>query len=175
MSKPRIVIDTNVLVAANHGDPAWLTITAQCAQRLHRAMQSEVICLDDGQRILDEYRRHLPTSRRGPGDIFFLWLAQRLFHPASCEQVAITPTQATGDDFEEMPALDPATAAAIDPSDRKFLAVANAHPAKPPILEATDSKWIGWRDALAAQGLHIEFIDEDFLRAIYQHKMEDSA
>lgn len=45
-----------------------------------------------------------------------------------------------------------------DPSDRKFLAVAAAHPDRPPVLQALDSKWWGWRAALAPSDVTIHFV-----------------
>jgi hypothetical protein len=45
-----------------------------------------------------------------------------------------------------------------DPSDQKFLAVAAAHPDRPPILQALDSKWWGWQSALGAIGVTIDFL-----------------
>ena len=40
----------------------------------------------------------------------------------------------------------------------KFLAVAAAHEEHPPILQAFDSKWWGWRDALAQVGISVHFL-----------------
>lgn len=174
MSRKPIVVDTNVLIAANGSDLEWISIAAKCALRLLRVQQQETVCIDDGQRILSEYRRHMPSSRRGAGDIFYLWLAQNLAKPQMCEQVRITEDPNRPSAFVECPELDDALEGMIDPSDRKFIAVANAHPQKPPILEATDSKWIGWMQGLAAAGVQIEFIDEQFLREIYERKMGEA-
>ena len=76
--------------------------------------------------------------------------------------------------FAEFPALAP-ECPAIDPADRKFIAVANAHPDKPPIVQATDSKWIGWREFLVKAGVTVEFIDEPFLQTQYRQKMAGGA
>lgn len=175
MTRSPLVIDTNVLIAANGAHPASLPVAARCAARLLRAQQQEAICLDTGQRILAEYRRHLPTGRRGAGDIFYLWLAQRVANPLYCHQVPLSPAPGSQTDFAEFPPLPADLAGSIDPSDRKFIAVAHAHPAKPPILEATDSKWLGWESGLAAAGLRIEFIDREFLRPTYEKKMGTEA
>jgi hypothetical protein len=58
----------------------------------------------------------------------------------------------------------------FDPADKKFVALANAHPRKPPILQATDSKWWGWKDALSACGITVEFLCPDEVREIYERK-----
>ena len=52
----------------------------------------------------------------------------------------------------------------FDPDDRKFIAVALAHSEKPPILQAVDSAWWNYRDALRQNGITIDFICEDDIR-----------
>jgi hypothetical protein len=59
----------------------------------------------------------------------------------------------------------------FDPSDRKFIAVSNAHSEKPPIMEATDSKWWGWRDALKEVGIEVRFVCPDYAKRKYREKM----
>lgn len=166
-----LVVDTNVLVAAN-GAPQWKTIASACVDRLTRIQGTGRLCVDSSGLILNEYGQNLPSrSRSGFGDMFYLWIVRNRTNFNVCEHVAITPREGHGQGFEECPDLDPEVAKTIDPSDRKFLAVAHAHPEKPPILQATDSKWIGWRDALAETGVTVDFIDEEFLRPIYERKM----
>ena len=58
----------------------------------------------------------------------------------------------------------------FDPSDRKFVAVANAHPGKPSILQATDSKWWGWKDALLECGIKVEFLCPAEIANAYKRK-----
>ena len=165
-----LIVDTNVLIAANNMDPEWKVIASECANRLNGITNSGRLCIDSLGLILSEYGNNLPSrSRKGFGDMFYLWIARNRTNAELCEHVVITPL----DDqrFEECPALEPEIDKIIDPSDRKFLAVAHAHAKKPPILQATDSKWIGWKDALAQAGLTIDFVDEEFLRPIYERKM----
>lgn len=57
-------------------------------------------------------------------------------------------------------------------SDRKFVAVVNAHKKKPPIYQATDSKWWGWNDALEEVGIHVEFLCPDYIKSKYKKKMD---
>lgn len=52
----------------------------------------------------------------------------------------------------------------FDLSDRKFVAAANAHEKKPPIAQATDSKWWGWKNALEEAGLSVFFVHEEYIR-----------
>jgi hypothetical protein len=163
LGRKPIVVDTNVLIAANGGDAEWKSIASDCANRLQAVMDHNIVCTDTAGLIFGEYGNKLPSqSRSGYGDMFYLWLARNRFNADYCHEVAITG---------QFPDLAPEIAAIIDPSDRKFIAVAHAHPDKPPILEATDSKWIGWKDALAAAGITIDFVDEAFLLPYYERKM----
>lgn len=59
----------------------------------------------------------------------------------------------------------------FDRSDRKFVAVANAAAPKRPILEAVDFKWWGWREALAAEGIEVIFLDEAAAAAGYRQHL----
>lgn len=167
-----IVVDTNVLIAANGADAEWKPIASACANRLQSVMDCGVVCVDHSGLILSEYGNKLPSrSRSGFGDMFYLWLAKHRANPSLCEHVTITQLVPPQDGFAEFPKLTKQLAAKIDPSDRKFIAVAHAHPEKPPIVQATDSKWIGWKQGLAATGITIEFVDEAFLQPYYDKKM----
>ena len=167
-----IVVDTNVLIAANGTDAEWKPIASACANRLQSVMDGQVVCTDTLGLILSEYGNKLPSrSRTGFGDMFYLWLARNRSNQTMCQQVAISQLTPPEDGFSEFPELTEELAASIDPSDRKFIAVAHAHPEKPSIIQATDSKWIGWKDGLAAAGIAIEFVDEAFLRPYYDRKM----
>jgi len=46
----------------------------------------------------------------------------------------------------------------FDRADRKFVAVAVAHPDGPPILQGTDSKWTEWVNRLAVHRVRISFL-----------------
>ena len=83
--------------------------------------------------------------------------------------VTITPLDQEQTQFAEFPP-DAALEAAFDPADRKFVAAANAHPEKPPILESADSKWLGWEPALAAHGIRLEVLCRCELEAIRKRK-----
>lgn len=60
----------------------------------------------------------------------------------------------------------------FDISDRKFVAVANAHESKPPILQATDSKWWGWKAHLAQCGITVQFLCPEEIAETYERKMD---
>jgi hypothetical protein len=90
-------------------------------------------------------------------------------NPKLCEQVAITPKNSGETDFEEFPS-DPALKA-FDPTDRKFVAVAAAHPDRPPILQAVDTtKWWEMKEPLLEAGITVDFLCEEDIRSILRRK-----
>jgi len=84
------------------------------------------------------------------------------------DRVKITPNGASYNEFPDHVGLEN-----FDNSDRKFVAVANVHPTKPPILQATDSKWWGWKTALFEAGITVHFICRNFIETKYSEKMEN--
>ena len=156
-----MVIDTNVLVTANgRSDHAGLDCQLSCVDALEEAKKRHVVTVDDGMLILDEYRRNASLGGQpGVGDAFLKWLWQNQGNPRHCEQVTISPTKRDQRYFQEFPA-DPALSG-FDPSDRKFVAAAVASRKRPEIINATDSDWWDFREALAANGLAIRFLCPD--------------
>lgn len=151
-----VVIDTNVLAVANgahaHVSP---TCVRACVEHLQRARQGCVIVLDDRYRILREYLRNANANGgRRAGDAFLKWLLQNKANPARVHYVSLT--ELSKDSFVEFP--DATLQPTFDPSDRKFPAVANAHPGKPTIWQAVDSKWLAWWQPLAAAGVQVMFL-----------------
>ena len=167
------MIDTNVPMTANGANPG---APAECVASSARALQSVMrgghVFVDDGGRILSEYRQNMsPGGEPGPGDLFLKWLLTHEWGGARVTRVAITPRTADDDeDFRELP--PPAGDLAYDRSDRKFLAVAAAHPDHPSILQSLDSKWWGWQNDLAEIGVTIHFLCPAAIEAKYAEKME---
>jgi len=149
-------VDTNVILVANrqHLDVSESCV-ASCATRLLALVQSGRVAIDDGYRILKEYQNKTqPHVGKRAGDAFVKWLLRNNANPDRCDQVAIVRHAERG--FESFP--EDARLANFDVADRKFVAVANAHPNKPPILQAADSKWLGWEPALQDHGLTVDFL-----------------
>jgi len=154
----KAVIDTNVLLVANeqHGEVSPDCVS-ECVKRLLSIQQTGVVIIDDGYRILREYQHRTSLyPPKGVGDVFLKWLLRQ-----SCtsrvEQVTLTEIER--DEavcFAEFP--DPTLESRFDASDRKFAAVAYAHPDKPPIWQAADCKWLDWWPALQAKGVHVDFL-----------------
>lgn len=165
------VIDTNVLLAANgaHEDIGGQCVEA-CVARLEDIRSNGMVVIDDQYRILLEYLGGLDSRNgKGPGDVFLKWLLVNQANSARCSQVRLTET--APDVFNEFPSRS--LEDMFDPSDRKFVAVAAGHPGKPPILQATDSKWLNWREDLREAGITVEFLCPDDLRRFYVGKFPD--
>lgn len=162
------VVDTNVVLVANGRHPdVSLHCKAECAIRLQDVMKSGRLALDDGFRILNEYlNKTSPKTGNQPGDAFVKWALQNSKNPRHVDLVRLDANVDRG--FESFPPDD--ALANFDPPDRKFVAVACAHPDKPPILQATDSKWLDWEAALKRQGIMIEFICRDDIERFHKSK-----
>lgn len=163
-----VVIDTNVLLVADgRHDEASDDCIATCIARLWQARGSGRIVIDDNYRILGEYQNKLrANSPNGVGGAFLKWLLQNQANRARVEQVTLT--EGAPDHFDEFPV--PALEQEFDPPDRKFPAVANAHPARPPILQATDSKWLKWAPALACAEVTVDFLCPEDVCRFYAQK-----
>lgn len=152
----KAVIDTNVLLVAN-GQHAGVSAdcVTECVRRLLAMQQSGITVIDDKFRILEEYRHKTQLKPpKGVGDVFLKWLLRHAGNPARVEQLPLTETASNC--FAEFP--DPALEPVFDAPDRKFAAVAHAHPEKPPVWQAADCKWLDWWPSLHAKGIRVEFL-----------------
>lgn len=163
-----VVVDTNVVLVANgqHADVSGDCVSA-CAKRLESIMAGGRLVLDQAFEILCEYQ-HKTTPKQGnrPGDAFLKWVLRNNANPAKCDRVETRPHRHRG--YESFP--DDARLAAFDPPDRKFVAVSAAHPEKPPILQAADSKWLGWAPALEDHGIRVDFLCPADIRKFQANK-----
>lgn len=156
------VVDTNVLCVANRRTPH---ASAQCVQQTVRALQTVSttghLVLDRGLLIMSEYRGCANAGQPGVGDAFLKWVLTNWANRERCTLVTITPN--ADRQFEEFP-NNPALTG-FDRDDRKFVAVALAHPELPPILNAVDTDWWEFREALETHGVRIEFLCPDAMSA----------
>jgi len=151
------VVDTNVPVLANERAVDVLQCAAACAQALNEITKFGLLVLDDGDQIFAEYKRYPKFSGQpGAGDIFFKWLSDNRYKPDRVAQVPLVQDPALPGEFAVFPE-DPALAT-FDHSDRKFVAVVLTHPEKPPVLNATDSDWWDYREALHTHGVKVRFV-----------------
>ncbi len=176
MSLPKkCVVDTNVPKTANlalqweldrDSDVPYACVLA-CVKAVEHVIKKRCLIIDARDEICSEYRRQLAIKGQpGVGDAFMKWVYDHRGSLPAGQQVAITKN---GDSYDEFPEHDDLNN--FDISDRKFVAVANAHPEKPPILQATDSKWWGWKDALAEVGITVQFLCPEYVQKKYTRKI----
>ena len=125
--------------------------------------------IDQAGLIVAEYCQHLRRKGQpGPGDMFLKWVLTHEWSGERVTRVPLTPSPSDPNTFEELPA--PRKGIRYDPSDCKFLAVAAADPSQRPILQATDSKWWGWRESLSDTGVSVHFLCPE-IEQTYKEKM----
>lgn len=150
------VVDTNVLLVANdqHSDVSPGCVIA-CVEVLEHLRKSGCVVIDDGYEILTEYsQKTKPNTGNRVGDAFLKWLFQNSGNTRQVAHVHIEKHIERG--YNEFP--DDADLNDFDHADRKFVAVAAAHPKRPPILQGSDSKWTEWSVRLSAHRINVEFL-----------------
>ncbi len=168
------IVDTNVPINANLATQpdSESAVPDECIMACISEIEKitsgkRKLVLDEADEIFTEYRRHLSLSGQpGQGDLFVKWVHD---HRYQSKYITLVPVTQTPDSYEEFPEHEGLTD--FDPSDRKFIAVANAHSDKPPILQSTDSKWLGWNKALKEVGITVEFLCPDYMKSKYKEKM----
>jgi hypothetical protein len=170
----KCLVDTNVPKTANLAiDPLKISdelmpCVSDCVKAIEHVIKKGGLVLDAGDEIFTEYRRQLSLKGQpGMGDRFMKWVHDNRWKFPDTDRITITWN---GESYDEFPNHNELIN--FDTSDRKFVAVANAHPKKPPILQATDSKWWGWKDALADIGITVQFLCPAYAEAKYREKME---
>lgn len=169
----RAVIDTNVLLVANgqHADVSPDCVI-ECVLRLQAMGNAGVTVIDDGFRILGEYKHKTsPNQPKGVGDVFLKNLLRNVANEKKVEQVSLT--EIAVNEFVEFP--DQTLQSVFDAPDRKFAAVAHAHPDKPPVWQAVDCKWLDWWPALQAKGVDIDFLCPDDVCGFYRNKFPNKS
>lgn len=177
-----LIVDTNVAILANQiRVEASLERCQEVAiDHLEAITRGEhILVLDDGGEIYEEYLSEkndeeatlTPFHQKGVGDAFVKWVHDHQWMEIHCQRVPIKRVEDPNSDvrYEELPDVS----VRIDPSDRKFIAACCAHGKVDSILEATDSKWWGWKEALEPFGVHIDFLCPEYVRVHYERKFSD--
>jgi hypothetical protein len=126
-----------------------------------------ITVIDDGFLILSEYRNKTSLNpTKGVGDVFLKWLLRQTADPTRVEQISLT--KLGENEFAEFP--DATLQSKFDAPDRKFAAVAHAHPNKPAVWQAADCKWLDWWQVLRANGVNVEFLCPKDVCAFYSNK-----
>ncbi len=169
----KCLVDTNVPKTANLAlDPATIPqelagCVLACVEAVEHVVKMSCLVIDAGDEIFNEYRNLLSMKGQpGVGDRFMKWVHDNRWKLPDADRVTITKI---GQSYAEFPDHDGLTQ--FDYSDRKFIAVANAHPAKPPVLQATDNKWWGWKEVLTEVGITVHFLCPDYTKAKYAEKI----
>ncbi len=146
----KVVVDTNVAIVANgRNTHADIACQLACIKKLKIITHKGVVALDNHDLIFDEYRRRLNFSGEpGVGDIFFKHVFNHLYSDNRVKRVSISPSSDESRGFYELPRNS------LDPSDRKFLAVAVAANAN--IINATESDWCEQHNLLNRLSILVE-------------------
>lgn len=170
----KYLVDTNVPKTANLAlDPTTIPqeltgCVSACVNAIEHVVKKGGLVLDAGDEIFDEYRHQLSMKGQpGMGDAFMKWVHDNRWNFPGTDRVTITKNGESYDEFPNHNGL-----VNFDNSDRKFVAAANAHSAKPTILQATDSKWWGWKDALDEVGITVQFLCPEYIEPKYAEKMD---
>ncbi|MGO9776207.1 MAG: hypothetical protein ACLQGT_14485 [Terracidiphilus sp.] len=150
------VVDTNVLLVANgqHSGVSPGCVIA-CVEVLEHLRNQGCIVIDDGYEILNEYcQKSKPNTGNRVGDAFLKWLFQNSRNSRRVAHAHIEKHTERG--YTEFP--NDVELHDFDHADRKFVAVAVAHPKHPPILQGTDSKWTEWSARLSTHRIKVKFL-----------------
>jgi hypothetical protein len=153
-----VVIDTNVLVAAEGAAPhAAQSCVLACIRFLKDLRNQTNVLVDDEERIMREYLANLRALPGQPrtGRLFYRWLRDSRAKP---NVVKIHIDETASGEFPQFP--DDPDLKTFDRSDRKFVAVALASELNPPVANATDSDWANHRSALIRCGVIVHELCE---------------
>ena len=173
----KCIVDTNVPVTANlSARPDPCSDVPDCCIResvdqIENIIEAGCLVIDAAGEIFKEYINNLSLrGQPGIGDAFVKWVSDHQYNSSKVDRVSVTKN---GDSYKEFPAHPDLNN--FDRSDRKFVAVANARSEKPPILQATDSKWHWWNEALAEVGITVNFLCPEYTEPKAANKAKSKA
>jgi predicted nucleic acid-binding protein len=146
----RVVIDTNVLKAANgESDQADSDCADSAAKALEEAIRSKIMVIDSAHFVIDEYKKHCTyAGQPGAGNLFFKVLTDNIANPSRVLTVDIGSTQ------EEIALLVPDNLLDFDNDDHKWIALHLEGEAES-IINAVDSDWEARKSDLVASGVNV--------------------
>ena len=168
----KIILDTNVpakaAVSPATCPPEELKMQKACMEYIGELVKSKEkkLVLDLDHEIWKEYHNNVCNSSN-IGKIFFRWLYE--YYATISPEDHIKLNKGSDGKYVDYP-YDVETQG-FDESDKKFVALANAHQEKPPIIEAADGKWLGYEQSFAKYGIHIEFLDREYAKKMYEQKI----
>ena len=172
----KCIIDTNVQLLAGTPVSEIPDDQVECAQCCIKFINSFIdspdskLVLDTGSRVLKEYKQVFKKfhGERSLATEFFNWVCRYLTSAIS-EDDYICLNEVNENCFKEYPPHE--NLKNFDPPDRKFIALANAHKEKPPIIEGADSKWWSIKDSLLECGISVSFLCEKYIKQKFEEKM----
>ncbi len=169
----KFLVDTNVPKTANLAldpnkiPPELTSCVLACVEAIEHVVNKGGLVIDANGEIFAEYQQQLSMKGQpGVGDHFLKWVHDNQWNLPDSDRVSITRNGETYDQFPTHDGLNK-----FDNSDRKFVATAYAHPVKPQILQATDSKWWGWKEPLAEVGIIVRFLCPEYVSIKFVEKM----
>jgi len=155
------VVDVNVAIVANgKATQADERCRLACIQALREVMRN-IICIDTKDHILKEYQNNLSMSGQpGSGDEFMRWIHKNQCNENVCERIHITSHDERG--FNEFPTDQ--SLEGFDPNDKKYVAVALGSTNNPDIINAVDSDWEEYQEALDTIGVRVKELCPHCLR-----------
>lgn len=170
--KNKIIMDTNVAAKAAtrvaECKDEELNVQRKCMKFLKDFVDSPEsrLVLDADYEIIREYRNRI-TMKTDVGKIFWRWF-NTYMRRISFEDYLKLDKDTEGN-FLMFPSEE--RTREFDLNDRKFIALSRTHLEHPPIVEATDGKWLGFEDVFEEYGVHIEFLDRDYAKMMYDRKV----
>lgn len=168
----KIILDTNVPAKAsippNSCPEEELEMQRACMEYIRTLTtgRDKKLVLDLGHEIWKEYQNNV-CKDSGMGKQFFKWLYS--YYATILPQDHIKLDKDENGQYIDYPYDDDTKE--FDESDKKFVAISNAHNEKPPIIEAADGKWLGYEKAFAKYGIHIEFLNREYAQKMYEQKI----
>ena len=164
------IVETNVLATANgHASHSNEGCVSRCIEELAKVINGGYLLIDDGGRIFKEYARYATRKGQpGPGDAFFKWAWYNQTNDSVCGLIAITEISGSENHFEEFPT--DASLINFDRADRKWIAVSVASNRDPEILNATDTDWWNYIEALEQNGIRVRFICPEHMKTKVKKK-----
>lgn len=174
----KCIVDTNVPIVANQvkhpvpdSDIDYHSIL-KCIEAIQYVKENSALVLDSNNEIFIQYNSNFSKNIQnrygnlGAGDYFYLWVRDNRY---SFPEENLVPVSKIGDSYVEFPHNDELKK--FDVSDKVFIAVANKHEDKPPVLQGTDCKWWGYKEILERIGIKIIFLCPEYVEKIYLRKM----
>ncbi len=164
------IIDTNVpLTAAGAQTSMGDECKKACVQIINDIHDDKyILVLDDAGIILKQYLANIKKDAdQGLAWKFMEWVLSNQGIETKVKCLQITPIGEYGD-FEQLP--EEVRDSGFDHSDRVFIALSVANDNTAPIVQASDSKWIGYEEMLARHGVRLEFPCREALQQVHERK-----